>query len=67
MGRIKGAERYRAFIWPMLVVITICFAIWATPRSIIATTDEIQAMGGSSHPMLGYLGVMSARTRRSTS
>ena len=61
MGRIKGAERYRSFIWPMLVVITICFAIWATPRSIIATTDEIQAMGGSSHPMLGYLGVMSAK------
>ena len=61
MGRIKGAERFRAFIWPMLVVITICFAIWATPRSIIATTDEIQAMGGSSHPMLGYLGVMSAK------
>ena len=61
MGRIKGAERYRAFIWPMLVVITICFAIWATPRSIIATTEEIQSMGGSSHPMLGYLGVMSAK------
>ncbi len=61
MGRIKGAERFRSFIWPMLVVITICFAIWATPRSIIATTDEVQAMGGSSHPMLGYLGVMSAK------
>ncbi len=61
MGRIKGAERYRAFIWPMLVVITICFAVWATPRSIIASTEEIQAMGGSSHPMLGYLGVMSAK------
>lgn len=61
MGRIKGAEKYRAFIWPMLVVITICFAVWATPRSIISTTDEIQAMGGSAHPMLGYLGVMSAK------
>ncbi len=61
MGRIKGAERFRSFIWPMLVVITVCFAIWATPRSILATTDEIQAMGGSSHPMLGYLGVMSAK------
>ena len=61
MGRIKGAEKYRSFIWPMLVVITICFAVWATPRSIIATTEEVQAMGGSSHPMLGYLGVMSAK------
>ena len=61
MGRISGAGRYKSFIWPMLVVITICFAVWATPRSIIATTEEIQAMGGSSHPMLGYLGVMSAK------
>ncbi len=61
MGRIKGAERFRAFIWPMLVVITICFAIWATPRSIVSTAEEIQAMGGSAHPMLGYLGVMSAK------
>jgi cytochrome bd-type quinol oxidase subunit 1 len=61
MKRIPGAERYRSFIWPMLVVITICFGVWATPRSIIATTEEIQAMGGSSHPMLGYLGVMSAK------
>ena len=61
MKRIPGADRYRSFIWPMLVVITICFAVWATPRSIIATTEEIQAMGGSSHPMLGYLGVMSAK------
>jgi len=61
MGRIQGAERYKPFIWPLLVVITICFAVWATPRSIIATTEEIQAMGGSSHPVLGYLGVMSAK------
>jgi cytochrome bd-type quinol oxidase subunit 1 len=61
MGRIPGAAKYRSSIWPMLVVITICFGIWATPRSIISTTEEIQAMGGSSHPMLGYLGVMSAK------
>lgn len=61
MGRIQGAERFRAFIWPLLTIITICFAIWATPRSIIATTEEVQAMGGSSHPVLGYLGVMSAK------
>ena len=33
----------------------------ATPRSIIATVSEIRAMGGSSHPVLGYLGVMSAK------
>ncbi len=35
--------------------------VWATPRSIIATVSEIRAMGGSAHPVLGFLGVMSAK------
>jgi cytochrome d ubiquinol oxidase subunit I len=35
--------------------------VWATPRSIIATVSEIRAMGGSAHPILGFLGVMSAK------
>jgi len=61
MGRIEGAARFKGYIWPLLVVITTCFAIWATPRSIIASTTEVQAMGGSSHPILGFLGVMSAK------
>ncbi|MGH9342125.1 MAG: cytochrome ubiquinol oxidase subunit I [Acidobacteriota bacterium] len=61
MGRIEGAERFQGYIKWLLGGITICFIIWATPRSIIATVDEIRAMGGSSHPMLGYLGVMSAK------
>jgi cytochrome bd-type quinol oxidase subunit 1 len=61
MGRVQGAERYRSYIKYLLIIITLCFAVWATPRSIIATTDEIQSMGGSSHPALGYMGVMSAK------
>ncbi|MDX1632539.1 MAG: cytochrome ubiquinol oxidase subunit I, partial [Thermoanaerobaculia bacterium] len=61
MGRIEGAERFRSYIKYLLVVITACFMVWATPRSIIATVEEIQAMGGSSHPILGFLGVMSAK------
>ncbi|HMF87787.1 MAG TPA: hypothetical protein VK575_06885 [Gemmatimonadaceae bacterium] len=39
----------------------LCFMIWATPRSIIATVSEIRAMGGGTHPILGFLGVMSAK------
>ena len=61
MGRIPGAERFRSVIKYLLIVITVCFAVWATPRSIISTVEEVQAMGGSSHPVLGYLGVMSAK------
>jgi hypothetical protein len=61
MGRIEGAERFRPFIKYLLGAVTLCFMVWATPHSIIATVDEVQKMGGNNHPMLGFLGVMSAK------
>jgi len=61
MGRVEGVQPLQKVIKFLLVGITVCFAIWATPHSIIATVSEIRAMGGSTHPILGYLGVMSAK------
>ncbi len=61
MGRIEGSERYRGYIKYLLVVIALCFAVWATPRSPITTPAEAREMGGSFHPVLGVLGVMSAK------
>jgi cytochrome bd-type quinol oxidase subunit 1 len=61
MGRVEGMQPLQKFIKYLLFGITLCFMVWATPRSIIATVSEIRAMGGSSHPILGYLGVMSAK------
>jgi cytochrome bd-type quinol oxidase subunit 1 len=61
MGRITGAEQFQKYIKYLLILVALCFAVWATPRSIIATVSETRAMGGSSHPALGVLGVMSAK------
>jgi cytochrome bd ubiquinol oxidase subunit I len=61
MGRVDGRQPLQRFIKYLLVGIALCFMVWATPRSIIATVSEIRAMGGSSHPVLGFLGVMSAK------
>jgi len=61
MGRIPGAERYVKFQVPMMLVLTLGFVVWATPRSIIATGGEMTAMGGSHHPFLGLFGVMAAK------
>jgi cytochrome bd ubiquinol oxidase subunit I len=61
MGRVEGAQPFQKVIKYLLIVIVLCFMVWATPRSIIATVSEIRAMGGSSHPVLGFLGVMSAK------
>lgn len=61
MGRVEASRRFQGYIKYLLIAIAICFAIWGTPRSIIATVSETRAMGGASHPQLGYLGVMSAK------
>jgi cytochrome bd-type quinol oxidase subunit 1 len=61
MGRVEGVQPLQKFIKYLLFAITLCFMVWATPRSIIATVSELRAMGGSAHPILGYLGVMSAK------
>jgi len=61
MERIEGAERFRKFIKYLLASIAACFLVWATPHSLVASVEEARAMGGSHHPMLGVLGVMSAK------
>ena len=61
MERIDGAERFKKFTKYLLGAITLCFAIWATPHSLVASVEEARSMGGSHHPMLGVLGVMSAK------
>ena len=61
MGRIPGAERFMPYTKWMLVVLIICWIVWGTPNTLIATRDEFAAMGGSRHPFLGVLGLMSAK------
>ncbi len=61
MERIEGAERFRKFIKYLLGAIALCFIVWATPHSLVASVEEARAMGGAHHPMLGVLGVMSAK------
>src|SRR5688572_17976347 len=61
MGRVEGKQPIQKVIKYLLITIAVCFMVWATPRSIIATVSEVRAMGGSAHPILGFLGVMSAK------
>ncbi len=61
MERIEGAERFRKFIKYLLASVTVCFIVWATPHSLMASIEEARRMGGAHHPMLGVLGVMSAK------
>ena len=59
--RTEGAERYKKPILVMLVLLLICFGIWMTPHSMVASLQEARQMGGTHHPLLGVFGVMSAK------
>jgi cytochrome bd-type quinol oxidase subunit 1 len=61
MGRIPGAERFRPYTKWLLVVLVLGALVWGTPHTMIADSQELAAMGGSHHPVLGALGVMSAK------
>ena len=61
MGRIPGAERFRPYTKWLLVVLVLGALVWGTPHTMIADSKELAAMGGSHHPLLGALGVMSAK------
>src|SRR5258705_7492759 len=66
MGRVEGTQQYQRYVKYLLAAIAICFAVWATPHSLTATTNEIRAMGGTVHRILGNLGVVSAKNARVT-
>jgi cytochrome bd-type quinol oxidase subunit 1 len=61
MERIPGSERYRRFTPALLGILTVCFLVWLTPHSLVASLEEARKMGGAHHPLLGVLGVMSAK------
>src|SRR3990170_3055940 len=61
MQRIPGAERFARYTKWMLIVLVVCWIVWATPHTLIMTREEQALMGGAQHPFLGVLGLMSAK------
>ncbi len=61
MGRIAGSERYLKYIKYINVILLICFAIWLTPHNLPLSAAEQLAIGGQYHPILKWLGLMSAK------
>ena len=61
MGRIPGSERYQPYTKWLLAVLVLGVIVWSTPHTMIASRAEVEAMGGAHHPLLGVLGVMSAK------
>ena len=61
MSRTEGSQRYKGFIKYIAFVLVVCFLIWVTPHTLILTSGEVAALGGSHHHLLGPLGIMPAK------
>jgi cytochrome bd ubiquinol oxidase subunit I len=61
LGRIPGGERFAPYTKWMLLVLILGVIVWSTPHTMIGSRAELVAMGGTHHPFLGVLGVMSAK------
>ncbi len=61
LGRIPGGQRYYRYVLGMEVLIFLSMAVWMTPHTLVASLAEARRMGGAHHPLLGVLGVMSAK------
>jgi cytochrome bd-type quinol oxidase subunit 1 len=61
MARFDGASRTAHFVKYIAGILVICFLVWFTPHTLVMTARELAAIGGAYHPVLGPLGVMSAK------
>ncbi|MFQ5848031.1 MAG: cytochrome ubiquinol oxidase subunit I, partial [Candidatus Methylomirabilales bacterium] len=61
MGRIPGAERYQKYVKYINLVLLLAFAVWLTPHNLPLSSEEQILVGGQYHPVLKYLGLMSAK------
>lgn len=61
LSRTQGAQRYQWLIKYIAVVLVGGFLVWVTPHTLILTSGEMAALGGSHHRVLGPLGLMPAK------
>ena len=59
--RTEDSQRYKKYILGFIAVLVVCFGVWMTPHSMVASLQEARAIGGTHHPVLSVLGVMSAK------
>jgi len=61
MGRSDGAKRYTKYIKYIAIVLVGAFLVWFTPHTLVLTNEELKALGGPHHRILGPLGIMPAK------
>lgn len=61
LGRTENGARYSGYIKYIAMVVVGGFLVWVTPHTLILSSAEVQALGGTHHVLLGPLGIMPAK------
>lgn len=61
LGRTELGARYAPYVKFVAIVIVGGFLVWVTPHTLILSPAEIRMLGGTSHKILGPLGIMPAK------
>jgi len=59
--RTEQGQKYVPYVKYIGVVLIGGFLVWVTPHTLILSPSEIQTLGGTSHKLLGPLGIMPAK------
>lgn len=60
-NRTEDSQKYKKYILGFTTALLMCFGVWMTPHSMVASLQEARAIGGTHHPLLSVFGVMSAK------
>lgn len=61
IGSEEDAARYRSHVKYVLFLLIASILVYITPHTLIITPDELAAMRGQQHPIVGNFGVESAK------
>ncbi len=61
MGRSDGGARYYKYVKYLAIVIIGSFLVWFTPHTLVLSNEELKALGGPYHKIIGPLGIMPAK------
>lgn len=61
LGRTDRGEQYYKYVKYIAVVLLAGFLVWLTPHSLVLSAEEVLTLGGTTHSILGPLGIMPAK------
>jgi hypothetical protein len=58
---VEGAGRYRSYAKYAFVVLSVSVLVYITPHTLVTRPNELTAIGGKLHPVVGNFGVESSK------